>query len=339
MLTEKIIHYLLPRPFLMDIVKAVLCHPLVVNNKLYRDYNLRAAKKFASKYPQGVMGVSLETTLNCNSKCLMCYRRYKEMSGIMSMDLFKKIIDDCAANHISNIGLSVYGEPLMDPYLFERIAYLRKYNMTYGFFTNGNLLDAEKAQKFFALGGLKSINFSVNGYSAEIYERIMVGLKRDVTYKNIINFLRLKEEYRQNDLEVSISIVKLNLNRHEIRKFVKFWEGQKGVNQILTADLWDRVGDNNALEIGGLGAAHNKNNWKEPCRSLWGIIYVYCDGRVAPCCDDNDERKLIVGDMNKQSLQQIFSGERMQSLRNLHLEGKRSLHPVCGKCYHGRVWL
>ena len=322
----------------MDIVKTIFSNRLLINSRWYRASTIKAAKRHAQKYPNGEMGVSIETTLNCNAKCVMCFHGYKQLSGVMSMDLFKKIIDDCNANHITNVGLSVYGEPLTDPYLFERIGYLRKYNMGYGFITNGYLLDADKAEMLFKLGGFRKINFSACGYEPHVYESIMVNLKRDVTYKNIINFLHLKLKYKQNNLIVIISTVKLNLNKGEMKDFVKFWQRQKGVNQIITADLWDRVGSKNVNELGEIGKIHKSNNWLAPCKQLWGGVYIYFDGRVAPCCDDGDLRKLIIGDINKQDLRQIYSGDYIKNLRKQHFEDKRYLHPICGKCYHNQIW-
>jgi MoaA/NifB/PqqE/SkfB family radical SAM enzyme len=336
---EKIKKYIFLRPGLMDLLKKIFSNKLLANNKLYQMYTQEAAQRYARKHPHGVMGVFIETTLNCNSKCKMCYHGYKQLQGIMSMDLFKKIIDDCHANHITDIGLSMYGEPLLDPHLFERICYLRQYNMSYGFFTNAALLDIKKARMFFELSALKKINFSVCGYDPQVYEAIMVGLNRDTTYKNIIGFLRLKEEYKRDDLEVVISTVKLNLNKADMKDFVRFWRKQKGVNQIITADLWDRIGDQDINEIGKLGSLSKKGNWCAPCKQLWGSFNIYFDGRVSPCCDDGDLRQLIIGDMNTQTLQKIYNSGLIENLRKQHLENKRSLHKVCGACSHSSVWI
>ena len=320
----------------MDAFKTTLS--VLRKNRFYKSYTLKAAQNYVLKYSRSNYGVSIETSLNCNSKCVMCAHAYKQLTGIMKMDLFKKIIKECHSLGIKDVGLNVYGEPFMDPFIFERIRFLRKYNMNYGFFTNGSLLDKSKAKILFKLGGLKSINFSVCGYKPETYEAVMVGLKRDVAYKNIIDFLSLKEIFHQHDLYVSISTVKLHLNKKDMNDFVKFWQKQKGVDAIITADLWDRVGTQSVENIGVLGKIHKKNIWCSPCKQLWGNVYIYYDGRVAPCCDDGDKRKLIVGDVNSQNLLEIFNGKPLENLRKLHLENKRHLHPVCGACFHESNW-
>ncbi len=227
----------------------------------------------------------------------------------------------------------------MDKYFFDGVKYLRKYDMNYGFFTNGSLLDSHKAQMLFELGGLSKVNFSVCGYDKEIYESVMIGLKRDEAYKNILNFLQLKNSLKQEKKPiVGISTVKTNVNKKDMQKFCKFWLHQKGVDHVITAELWDRVGGNQTDEIGRLGLFHKSNRWLMPCRQLWGSINIYFDGRVSPCCEDNDMRELIIGDMNTQTLEEIYSSDILQNLRSLHLSNKRRAHKICGNCYHNLPW-
>ena len=58
----------------------------------------------------------------------------------MSMELYKKIVDDAAQIGIKELGLSNYGEPLLDKFLFERIEYAKSKGMQVGLTDNGTLL-------------------------------------------------------------------------------------------------------------------------------------------------------------------------------------------------------
>ena len=330
--------YFLRHPFAVDILKKILSDKRLINNKFYHRYALKKANQYAGKYPHGVKGIAIETTLSCNARCIMCYHSHKHLSGTMSMDLFKKIIDDCFINGIMSVGLSIYGEPLMDEYFFDRIKYLRRYGMKYGFFTNGSLLNDKKARMLFDMGGLEKINFSVCGFEREVYEQIMPGLKKSITYENILNFLRLKKEYALNKPVVAISSVKLNKNKNDMKKFIRFWQRQKGVNHVITAGLWKR-GSSGQADIGEPGQMHRGDCRLYPCKVIWGSIYVYYDGRTAPCCEDSDLRGLIIGDMNKQSIEDIYKGKEIEALRRMHLEGKRHHDKICGQCTHNFIWL
>jgi pyruvate-formate lyase-activating enzyme len=306
---------------------------------LYQMITLRSVEKYLRKFPLGQKGVCIETILNCNARCLMCYHAYKHLSGIMTMGLFKKIIDDCNANSIRSVGMSIYGEPLLDPMFFERVRYLRSYGMSYSFFTNAQLLDGEKAERLLQLGGLTRINFSVCGFDPMVYEKVMAGLKREVSYANILNFLRLKAASGRRDLTVSISTVKVDLIKPELKKFISFWKNQEGVDQIITSEIWNRMGgDPHTDKVGELNEREMDDCWFSPCRQLWGTVYIYYHGRVSPCCGDSDLRRIIVGDMNKETLEQIYSGDSLNALRCIHRNDRRRTHPICRKCIQNPVW-
>ena len=43
-------------------------------------------------------------------------------------------------------------------------------------------------------------------------------------------------------------------------------------------------------------------------------------------------RKLLIGDVNKQSVKEIWEGDQMRKYRLMFLNGDRKSHPVCGGC-------
>jgi MoaA/NifB/PqqE/SkfB family radical SAM enzyme len=300
---------------------------------------MRKARECAEEQYDYRDGIFIETTLNCNSRCIFCAHHEKVMTGTMTMELYRKIIDNCSSYGIKQVTLSVYGELMLDKYLFDRVRYLRKYPaINYGFFTNASLFDKEKVDQLLDMGGLKFVAFSVNGYSKDVYEKTMVGLKRDVAYRNILYFLEEKQRRRLHDLTVTIATVLTKINEGDFKQFFDFWSKQKGVDTILPTELIDRMGREYRGEIGPLGPMQRKDNWLSPCRMVWCMLMIYFDGRVAPCCDDNDDRQLIVGDVSKQSLEEIIAGKSLKRLRELHLNNMRATHPICGKCYHNSVW-
>ena len=337
MLKEKLVKFIFAHPIFLDISKNILSNKYIVNSNLYKTIVLNKAKKLdnsGNKYQT----IFIETTLTCNSRCVFCYHHKKVLTGTMTMDLFKKIIDDSYQNGIKNAILSVYGEPLVDKYFFERIKYLTKKGMTYGFISNGSLLTPAKTDKLLSLPGLNFINFSVNGYATKIYEKMMVGLKRDVSYKNILYFLKMKEKLKPEIL-VNNSTVKNNINEKDFPSFFKYWSRRPGVNQVMPIELRRLMGDEEYNgELGSLGPMNQKNNWLSPCSQIWSSIVVYYDGKVTVCCDDLDLRRLIVGDFTKQTFQQIVSGNKLKKLKKIHLCNQRKDHPVCGKCYRNSVW-
>ena len=65
------------------------------------------------------------------------------------------------------------------------------------------------------------------------------------------------------------------------------------------------------------------------CMLPWMHLHAYPDGRAYPCCFAFDPYP--VGDLNKQSLKEVFNGEKMKKMRLRMLNNKKSRE--CLKCY------
>ena len=65
------------------------------------------------------------------------------------------------------------------------------------------------------------------------------------------------------------------------------------------------------------------------CMLPWQHIHAFPDGRAYPCCFALD--KYPVGDLNKQSLKEVFNGDKMKEMRVRMLNNKKSRE--CMKCY------
>lgn len=103
-----------------------------------------------NKYQPLFNHVEIETINRCNGKCSFCPVSVKHdirKKMIMSDELFKKIIDDLAElKYDGKIALFSNGEPMLDPNIIDRHAYMRKklpLARTH-LFTNGTLLTLDK---------------------------------------------------------------------------------------------------------------------------------------------------------------------------------------------------
>ena len=65
------------------------------------------------------------------------------------------------------------------------------------------------------------------------------------------------------------------------------------------------------------------------CMLPWMHLHAFPDGRAYPCCFSLD--KLPVGDLNKQSMQEVWNGDKMKQMRLNMLANKPSRE--CFKCY------
>ena len=65
------------------------------------------------------------------------------------------------------------------------------------------------------------------------------------------------------------------------------------------------------------------------CILPWMHLHSYPDGRAYPCCFAFD--RTSVGDLNTESMEEVFNGEKMKKMRVNMLEGKKCKE--CVKCY------
>jgi len=65
------------------------------------------------------------------------------------------------------------------------------------------------------------------------------------------------------------------------------------------------------------------------CMLPWMHLHAFPDGRAYPCCFALD--KMPVGNVNKNSMEEVFNSDKMKKLRLNMLENKKST--ICSKCY------
>lgn len=66
------------------------------------------------------------------------------------------------------------------------------------------------------------------------------------------------------------------------------------------------------------------------CAIPWAHINIIPRGKVYHCCM-NSKLDYFVGDLNKQTIEEVWNSDNMKSIRKSMLDGER--HPACSKCY------
>ena len=62
-------------------------------------------------------------------------------------------------------------------------------------------------------------------------------------------------------------------------------------------------------------------------------MVINSNGSVSACCPDWQE-KLIIGNVNNQSLKEIWNSNILKELQIMHLEGNRKNNDICANCGH-----
>jgi len=72
------------------------------------------------------------------------------------------------------------------------------------------------------------------------------------------------------------------------------------------------------------------------CPQHYQRIVVSSDGLVLMCSND-EENMEIIGDLSTDRLYDVWHGEKLQRIRELHRQGEFNSIPVCRKCYLPRA--
>src|SRR5262249_19229652 len=129
--------------------------------------------------------VRYETTDHCNATCIMCPRDLHKNGrehGVMDLELFKKSIDEVVPLGARRIVLTVFGEPLMDTTLADKIAYAKSMGLNTYIISNGSLLNRTKSEKLID-AGLDEIRVSFYGMRPETYNAVMDKLDYEKTLR------------------------------------------------------------------------------------------------------------------------------------------------------------
>lgn len=298
-------------------------------DKVFQTQKKQGRLNDAGDFPKVVL---IDTVSFCDLKCSMCFHReMTRKKGFMPWELFTKIIDEIAdVDKTVRVWMVFFGEALIKkkktPTIFEMIAYAKQKGLTDVVMnSNANLLD-EQAAKDLINAGLDAIYIGIDAFSPETYAKVRVGGNYEKTVANVIRLLRLKKELQVAHPQIFVQFVEMENNKHEKEAFTKFWNEQGAMVKIRPMVSWAGMIDAPNLVLG--------NNERWPCYWAMRTMSITDTGKVVTCAVDLDA-KFVAGDINKQSLQEVWNG-KLHELRELHLSGKFEELP--DNCQYCRDW-
>lgn len=275
----------------------------------------------------------------CNFHCPFCPTGHRDMidktgrfQGVMKLPLFKKIVDDLADfdKPIKVLRLYKDGEPFLNKNLASMIAYAKQSgHVDYiDTTTNGSLITPERLGPVLE-AGLDKINISVDGMNREQYRKF-TGF--DFDFAQFVEHVKWLDANKGN-CEVSIKIPGDLINDAQRQEFLDTFGNY--CDRIFIenfAPCWPEfdVEAHTGIQI-TRGIYQQPVQPTDTCPYIFYSISVNADGLVSSCFLDWG-RKLLVGDVAKQTLKNIWHSPAMNALRRQHLEGRRMENPVCSQC-------
>lgn len=262
----------------------------------------------------------IETTNICDAHCVICPReqfRLKPMT--MSMELFRKIIDDAAQYEVECIDTCGYGEAFLDKHLFERLAYIRGRLPKAKTFVSTTAFHMDSETWDNVIKYIDTLKLSIYGVSRETYEAFHRGrVKHGQVMRNILGFLNHANGTRPHTVGL---FVPTELNQHETGRWLTMWEPLLDEVFIWKPHNWVSCRSYRMVD---------KTRQKTCGRPLNGPMYIRADGTVTPCCwDINND--IVLGDLNYQTIEEIYKGQPYKDIKEAHLKGDFSKY-ICQNC-------
>jgi radical SAM protein with 4Fe4S-binding SPASM domain len=239
----------------------------------------------------------------------------KRRQGVMGMDLYRKVVDECASLGISHVRMHNYGEAFVDKQLPAKIAYAKSKGIPeVGVITNGSLLGPDVA-KAVVEAGLDAINISLDAAGKDTFESTRLGLKYDKVIANVEGLVRIRGELGRKRPKLILSFVRQD-NSTEEQAFIDHWSAVADKIHITELHNW-------------AGTLKRRADVNVPCYRQWLTFTVLWDGRVSLCCADLDGH-VVLGDLNSQTIADIWNSDAYRRVRREHLESGGP--DICRNC-------
>ncbi len=307
-----------------------------------RDYVWKKIEEFREKEP---VIYDIETTNACNMRCKMCPRTTMMTRSIETLDMetYRKIVsqlkpwtenqweiwesfveknykiskNDMSENHFflyiipQVITLHGYGDPLLDQDMPERIRLLTEKKIPTYFSCNPANINIEKTIEMFE-SGLDYIKYSIESTSDQLHKKIR-GPASNFTegYKKILQLLDLK---KKKNYKTTIVISMINLNKSDrLGEWEKLKEKFRGLDIYIYLKSQDQQWyKDNKQQTKSI-------HWTEFCQFPWSSMTIRSNGETVMCCGDfNNE--IILGNVRKKSLYDIWNGEKYWKFRKKHFK-------------------
>lgn len=265
--------------------------------------------------------IQLETVTKCNARCPFCPQNEIERDPPrMTDDTWRKIVDDTRGMGVIYRPF-LTNEPFVDKRQAEICRYIKENDPTakVEYNTNGELVTEKLAAELLE-AGVDIMRFSIDGFSRESYEPSRVGLDYEKVKSRVTRFLEMWDEGGHRDSTFTeVRMIRVPETEHEIEDYKAYWGPR--CSEVVITELyeWPWTGQKASDVV------------LKPCLKVLDEMFFYTDGKATICCWDVHQ-KAVIGDVNEQSVMEIWNGHIAKQLRGILDDGRRDLIHLCSRC-------
>lgn len=189
--------------------------------------------------------LQIEPVGQCNLRCQMCpiqYRRDGPPHGppaFMDFNLFMQLLDQFPG--LEQLQLQGLGEPMMHPRFFDMVECAVARGIKVSTNTNATLLTAQRSERC-VTSGLGEIHISIDGATAETYERIRVRARFDRVVANVKGLAAARRRLASAHPRIRMVVVAMRRNLHEFPALVQLAHDLE-INTVFVQHLCHDFGE------------------------------------------------------------------------------------------------
>ena len=279
-----------------------------------------------------LISIELDITNLCDNNCPIC-TGVRDNPVSLTFDQVKKLIDEFAdVFEAKSVIISGGGEPLLHPDFIKILYYIKNKRLKIGLNSNALALDEKKAKaiieccSYFRISldaGTKETYKMTHGVGGKMFQKVVDNMKmftklkkelngkiawgagfltNEVTKPDILNFFRLSKECGVDFAQLRPVTGDLTKIDDELQKAKELYEDE---NFRVTASYhkYNRFDDK------------EKRPYKK-CIGMFFNTVVTADFRVFACLHHRQKDKYLIGDLNKNTLKELWTSPRIIEVFN-----------------------
>jgi len=278
--------------------------------------------------------VSLESHTVCNQACYFCPVSISRRDPyFMPTELYESIVGQLAKyrDTIEAFSMIQYNEPTVDKRFLDQIRLLKNHGLPPALLTNATGLTPKRVDAIMEMGGLSHLSINLSTIDPERYAKERGGSHVELVLRYVSY---MKDLEIAPNMEIQVLGTGDDNHRRDFQEISAEFAGSRF--EVKYSEIMDRAGN---LPVGQ--RPNRQGNRLCGCDQTgsrpiqW--LHVTPQGKCVLCCQDYYE-DYIVGDLNKETVEEVLGGEKMARYRRwLHGIEESPKDFICRKCIYART--
>jgi radical SAM protein with 4Fe4S-binding SPASM domain len=291
--------------------------------------------------------VQIEPTTACNLQCVLCpvTEGLHRPQRHMDLPIFQKIIDEIG-HHLFIILLWDWGEPFLNPSIYDMISYAKERKIGVISSTNAHVFATGNHAERLVRSGIDCIIVALDGVTQATYEQYRQGGDLATVKAGIKSIVEARRVLNSTTPLIDMRFIVMRHNEHEIPELRELARSLKVDALTLRTLCTYDDGEYCITEADGSGFVPKNASYQpfkldprlqspirrdtNPCKVLWNNPAIHSDGKAFACTFDPHGRK-VLGDLLEGSFRDIWWGPSYKELRRKFRNDYQQLS-LCRDC-------